>query len=128
MKIIESFAIYRCTQCEKFHISDMDYDSVFQSHSQFQDLHGIVTRYKLNSKLETAMFVATALFGVGSTLYVVFRAVSAWPNKIGELPIALTAGLCFSAVWLMFVNEQTFGPRPWRKKQSARNTARQFLG
>ena len=118
MKILESFTVYHCTQCDKFHISDMDYDSVFQPHSEFHDSHGIVTRYRLNDKLDTAMFAATAVFAVGWFIYVAFRAVSAWPNKPEwGTSFGVTAGLCFSAVWLMFVHEQTFGPSPWRKEQ-----------
>jgi hypothetical protein len=116
MKIIESFAIYRCTQCDKFHISDMDFESVFQSHSQFQDSHGIVTNYRLNNKIDLAMFAATALFCAGLSLFGIFRLVSAWPNKPEwRFPFGVTAGLWFSVLWLIFVQDQDFGPNPWRE-------------
>jgi len=117
MKLIKSFAIYHCTECGKLHISDMDFESVFQSHSQFQDSHGIVTRYHLNRKIDLAMFAATAFFGAGWLLFVVFRAVSAWPNKPEwGFPFAARAGLCLSALWLTFVHDHDFGPNPWREE------------
>jgi hypothetical protein len=125
MKIIKSFAVYRCTQCGKFHISNMDYESVFESHSRFQDPHGIVTRYGLSDRIDAVMFAAAALFSVGWFVAVVFRAVSAWPNKPEwRFPFGVTAALCFSAIWLIFVHDQTFGPSPWRKEQPVRKSVR----
>jgi hypothetical protein len=125
MKIIKSFAIYRCTQCEEFHISNLDFESVFQSHTRFQDSHGIVTRYELNDKIDTAMFAATALFWAGWFLFVVFRVISAWPNKPEwRFPFGVTAGLWFCGLWLIFVHEQTFGPSPWREEQRVLKSAR----
>jgi hypothetical protein len=106
MGIIESFDVYLCTKCDHFHISDMDRDSVFKSHSQFHDPHGIVTRYRLNERIDWIMFVVTGLFTVGYIIALFLRIISA--------SVWWTAALCFSAVWLIFVYDRTFGPSPWR--------------
>jgi hypothetical protein len=118
MRIIESFTVYRCTQCETFHFSNMDWESVFDSHSRFHDSHGIITRYALNEKMDIGMFVATALFLGAWVAYVIFRVVKFWPNKEEwGFPISVTIGLWFSAIWLVFVHDKTFGRSPWRKER-----------
>jgi hypothetical protein len=75
--------------------------------------------------LDAVMFATAALFSVGWFVAVVFRAVSAWPNKPQwSFPFGVTAGLWFSALWLILVQDQTFGPSPWRKEQRVRKNAR----